>query len=299
MPLSKKNLKLFLEYLQNQKNYSSHTLLAYKKDIESFQAFFLRLNHTRAQIDGSFGDLFRLFLQSLRSREYSNRSIARLQSALRSYFKFLHRAGILKSDWGVRIHRVKYKRSLPDVASKKQVVEILESPSGENLQFIRDRAIMELFYSTGLRLSELASLSLSNIDFNASMLRIIGKGGKERIVPIGEMALSCLKKYLRQRDSEMDCFEAEALFVNRRGNKLSARSVARVVRKYSSRLGQIKKFTPHSFRHAFATHLLDGGADLSAVRELLGHVSLSTTQIYTHVSLERLKAVYKKTHPRA
>jgi integrase/recombinase XerC len=179
------------------------------------------------------------------------------------------------------------------------VTEILELPSGGILQELRDRAIMELFYSTGLRLSELAGLSASSLDFNASMLRIIGKGNKERIVPIGEIALECLKKYLHARETSLERFDTEAIFVNRRGKKLSARSIARVVRKYSSATGLMKKFSPHSFRHAFATHLLDGGADLSAVRELLGHASLSTTQVYTHVSLERLKEVYKKTHPRA
>lgn len=299
MPLSKKHLKQFIEYLKSEKNYSPHTLLAYQKDIAGFQDFFSRLKLTQTQLDKTFGDRFRLFLQSLRARECSNRSIARMQSALRSYFKFLFVTKILKLDWGTRIKRVRYKKPLPDVATKEQVTEILEIPSEQNLWHLRDRAVMELFYSTGLRLAELASLSLSKIDFKAGMLRIVGKGNKERIVPIGAVALACVRKYLQSRDKELDRFDAEALFVNRRGGMLSSRSIARIVRKYSSNLGQLRKFSPHSFRHAFATHLLDGGADLSAVRELLGHESLSTTQIYTHVSLERLKAVYKKTHPRA
>lgn len=299
MPLSKKHLKQFIDYLKSEKNYSPHTLLAYQKDIGGFQDFFSKLSLTQTQLDKSFADQFRLFLQSLRTRECSNRSIARMQSALRSYFKFLYLTKILKSDWGARIRRVRYKRPLPDVATKEQVTEILEIPSEQNLWHLRDRAIMELFYSTGLRLAELASLSQTSIDFKAGMLRVIGKGSKERIVPIGGVALACLQKYLQSRVRELDHYDAEALFVNRRGGRLSARSIARVVRKYSSHLGQLQKFSPHSFRHAFATHLLDGGADLSAVKELLGHESLSSTQIYTHVSLERLKAVYKKSHPRA
>jgi integrase/recombinase XerC len=299
MPLNKKHLKQFIDYLKNEKNYSPHTLQAYRKDIGGFQDFFSKLRLTQSQMDKTFGDHFRLFLQSLRARECSNRSIARMQSALKSYFKFLYLTKIVKSDWGTRIKRVRYKKPLPDVASKEQVTGILEIPSEQNLWHLRDRAVMELFYSTGLRLAELTSLSQTSIDFKAGMLRVVGKGNKERIVPIGGVALACLKKYLQSRDKELDRFDAEALFVNRRGERLSSRSIARVVRKYSSHLGQLKKFSPHSFRHAFATHLLDGGADLSAVRELLGHESLSTTQIYTHVSLERLKAVYKKSHPRA
>jgi integrase/recombinase XerC len=299
MPLSKKHLDQFDEYLKSEKNYSPLTLLAYHKDIASFQDFFLGMNITRTQLDQNFGDLFRLFLQSLRSRDISNRSIARMQSALRSYFKFLHSVRVVKSDWGGRIKKIKFSQPLPDVASRAQVTEIVELPPDNTLRGLRDRAILESFYSTGLRLSELAGLCINNIDFNTAMLRVIGKGSKERIVPVGEIALKSIKAYLSLRNKELNRVDPEAVFVNRKGGRLSSRTIARVVRKYSSQSGLIKKFSPHSFRHAFATHLLDGGADLSAVKELLGHESLSTTQIYTHVSLERLKEVYRKTHPRA
>ena len=299
MPLSKKHLEQFIEYLKSEKNYSPQTLIAYRKDISAFQDFFRKQNLTQSRLDKEFSDNFRLFLQYLRSREISNRSIARMQSALKSYFKFLHQTKILKSDWGSRIKRVKYSKPLPEVASRDQIAEILELPRGDSLQEKRDRAVMELFYSTGMRLAELAGLSSSNLDLNAGMLRVIGKGNKERVVPIGRIALQSLKQYIEKRDQELDRYDADAVFLNRQGKRLTARSIARIVRKYSSASGLMKKFSPHSFRHAFATHLLDGGADLSAVKELLGHASLSTTQIYTHVSLERLKAVYKKSHPRA
>ncbi|HEQ99699.1 MAG TPA: tyrosine recombinase [candidate division Zixibacteria bacterium] len=299
MPLSRKHLEQFIEYLKSEKNYSPQTLIAYNKDISSFQDFFKKLNLSQIRLDKEFSDNFRLFLQYLRSREIGNRSIARMQSALKSYFKFLHQARILKSDWGSRIKRVKYSKPLPEVASRDQIAEILDLPTGNSLQEKRDRAVMELFYSTGMRLAELSGLSASNLDLNAGMLRVIGKGNKERVVPIGRIALQSLKEYLEKRDGELDQYDPEAVFLNRRGRRLSPRSVARIVRKYSSASGLMKKFSPHSFRHAFATHLLDGGADLSAVKELLGHASLSTTQIYTHVSLERLKKVYKKSHPRA
>jgi len=299
MPLSKKHLEQFAEYLKSEKNYSTATLTAYLKDISSFQDFFLKMNITRKQLNNDFGDLFRLYLQSLRSRDLSNRSIARNQSALRSYFKFLHTVRVVKSDWGGRIKRVKFAQPLPEVASRDQVTEIVELPPDNTVWGLRDRAVLEIFYSTGLRLSELAGLCMNNLDLNTSMLRVIGKGGKERIVPVGEIAINSLKSYLKSRDKEIKRIDPEVVFINRRGGSLSSRSIARIVRKYSSQSGLMKKFSPHSFRHAFATHLLDGGADLSAVKELLGHESLSTTQIYTHVSLERLKEVYRKTHPRA
>ncbi len=299
MPLNKNHLERFIEYLKEEKNYSENTLTAYRRDIESFQDFFIKLNITVLKLDRDFGDLFRLFLQSLRSREVSNRSIARMQSALRRYFKYLFTVRVVKSDWGGRIKRVKFSAPLPDVASKEQVGQIVENPAGASVWIMRDRAILELFYSTGMRLSELASLSMTSIDKNAKMLKVRGKGGKDRIIPVGRIAMQCLLNYLKKRDAELDDFDVQAVFLNRRGGRLTSRSVARIVRKYSSQSGLLKKFSPHSFRHAFATHLLDGGADLSAVRELLGHKSLSTTQIYTHVSLERLKRVYKLTHPRA
>ncbi|MBD3217009.1 MAG: tyrosine recombinase [candidate division Zixibacteria bacterium] len=299
MPLSKKHLEQFIEYLKSEKNYSPQTLIAYRKDISAFQDFFRKQNLTQTRLDKEFSDNFRMFLHYLRSREISNRSIARMQSALKSYFKFLHQTKMLKSDWGSRIKRVKYSKPLPEVASRDQIAEMLELPTGDSLQEKRDRAVMELFYSTGMRLAELAGLSSSNLDLNAGMLRVIGKGNKERVVPIGKIALQSLKEYIEKRDQELDRYDADAVFLNRQGKRLTARSIARIVRKYSSASGLMKKFSPHSFRHAFATHLLDGGADLSAVKELLGHASLSTTQIYTHVSLERLKEVYKKSHPRA
>ncbi|NIP43197.1 MAG: tyrosine recombinase [candidate division Zixibacteria bacterium] len=299
MPLSKKHLQQFIEYLKSEKNYSPQTLIAYTKDISSFQNFFRQLNLSQSRLDKEFSDNFRLFLQFLRSREISNRSIARMQSALKSYLKFLHQTKILKSDWGPRIKRVKYSKPLPGVASRDQIAEILDLPTGDSLQEKRDRAVMELFYSTGMRLAELAGLSASSLDLNAGMLRVIGKGNKERVVPIGRIALHSLKEYLDKRDKEFDRYDPDAIFLNQQGKRLTARSIARIVRKYSSASGLMKNFSPHSFRHAFATHLLDGGADLSAVKELLGHASLSTTQIYTHVSLERLKKVYKKSHPRA
>jgi len=299
MPLSKKHLAQFIDYLKVEKNYSPHTLTAYHKDISIFQDFFNLQKITKNQLDKSFGDYFRLYLQSLRTKEISNRSIARKQSALKRYFKFLASVKILDLDWGARIKRVRFSMKLPEVASAAQVKEIVEMPAGADVWSLRDRTILELFYSSGIRLAELAGLSRSDLDLKSGLIQVMGKGSKERIVPIGKIARTCLIDYLRKRDTEADSSQSEAVFINRQGGRLTARSIGRFVRKYSSRSGIMQKFSPHSFRHAFATHLLDGGADLSAVKDLLGHESLKTTQIYTHVSLKHLKKVYKKTHPRA
>lgn len=299
MPLSKKHLAQFIDYLKVEKNYSPHTLTAYRNDISVFQEFFAQQNITLKQLDQSFGDFFRLYLQSLRAEDISNRSIARKQSSLKRYFKFLATVKILDSDWGARIKRVKYSSKLPEVATAEQVREIVTMPAGADVWKLRDRTILELFYSSGIRLAELAGLSRGDLDFKSGLIQVMGKGSKERIVPVGKIARTCLSDYLHKRDSEPNAAQSEAVFINRRGERLSARSIARIVRKYSSRSGIVRKFSPHSFRHAFATHLLDEGADLSAVKDLLGHESLKTTQIYTHVSLKHLKKVYKKTHPRA
>ena len=299
MPLSKKHLAQFIDYLKVEKNYSPHTLTAYRKDITVFQDFFAQQNITHKQLDKSFGDLFRLYLQSLRAKDISNRSIARKQSSLKRYFKFLAAVKILDSDWGARIKRVKYSMKLPEVATADQVKDIVTMPKGADVWTLRDRTILELFYSSGIRLSELAGLSRGSLDLKSSLIQVMGKGSKERIVPIGKIARTCIVDYLRKRDAVSNAAKSEAIFINRRGDRLTARSIGRIVRKYSSQTGIMQKFSPHSFRHAFATHLLDEGADLSAVKDLLGHESLKTTQIYTHVSLKHLKKVYKKSHPRA
>jgi integrase/recombinase XerC len=180
--------------------------------------------------------------------------------------------------------------------------ELLKLPHREDILGLRDSAILELFYSTGMRLSELSGLGLSSIDFKDEVIRVMGKGKKERIIPVGAEALSVLKSYLSQRNlyiKDLSSFDGETVFLNRSGKKLSSRSIARIVKRYAQKVSEDKKTSPHKLRHTFATHLLDEGADLLAVKELLGHSSLSTTQIYTHVTTERLKKVYKKAHPRA
>jgi site-specific recombinase XerD len=299
MPLSKKHLELFQEYLRSERNYSEHTVKAYIKDISLFQVFFRDSGVDLNRLDSAFSDLFRRFLQFLRSRQISNRSIARLQAALKAYFHYLYVVKATAKDWSSRIKPVRFKTSLPEVATPDQIREILELASGDSLWEKRDRSVMELFYSTGLRLAELSGIGPEDIDYSSGVIRVTGKGQKDRLVPVGKIALKSLQEYLHKRNHEIKKFDYQAVFINRRGARLSARSIGRIVRKYASASGLLKKFSPHSFRHAFATHILDGGADLSAVGELLGHSSLSTTQIYTHVSLERLKKIYKKTHPRA
>jgi integrase/recombinase XerC len=190
------------------------------------------------------------------------------------------------------------KKKLPEVLSVIQMKKLLDEKGKEDVWGLRDKAILELFYSAGIRLSELASLDLSSIDFNGGTIRVFGKGRKERIVPVGRKAISALKDYLKAREL-LSRIETSAVFINRLKKKLSARGIARIVKKNLARISEDKNVSPHTLRHTFATHLLDAGADLLAVKELLGHKNLSTTQIYTHISVERLKKVYKKAHPRA
>ncbi|MBD3380954.1 MAG: tyrosine recombinase [candidate division Zixibacteria bacterium] len=299
MPLSKKHLQLFEDYLRSEKNYSEHTVTAYIKDIKLFQQFFRDSGVELKRLDSDFFDLFRRFLQYLRTRPMSNRSIARLQSSLKSYFRYLYIVKATATDYSTRIRPVRFKKPLPEVATRNQIESILNLAEGDSVWQKRDSAIMELFYSSGLRRAELASLSVEDIDYGAGVVRVLGKGGKERIVPVGDVALARLQQYLHQRNRELKRFDLQAVFVNRRGGRLSQRSIGRIVRRYASDSGLMQKFSPHSFRHSFATHILEGGADLSAVGQLLGHSSLSSTQIYTHVSLQQLRKVYKKTHPRA
>jgi integrase/recombinase XerC len=192
----------------------------------------------------------------------------------------------------------KMKKRLPEVLSVAQMKKLLDKREKEDIWELRDKAILELFYSTGIRLSELASLDFSCVDFNGGTVRVLGKGKKERIVPVGRKAISALKDYLKARGLLSE-IETSAVFINRLKKKLSSRGIARIVKKNLAKISEEKKVSPHTLRHTFATHLLDAGADLMAVKELLGHKNLSTTQIYTHVSVERLKKVYKQAHPRA
>ena len=292
----------FIQHIQREKNFSENTIISYGCALSTFGEFLGRKNVCEDFLHQLSRPLLRDFLVSLKRKGLKESSIAHRVFVLRSFFKYLLRKGKIKTDLGSYLLSPKRKKPLPSFLTISQMEDLLKLPSRDNLTGFRNLAILELFYSTGMRLSELSELKLSSIDFDGELIRVIGKGKKERIIPVGAEALGALKNYLERRKlyyknlSEVD---SEAVLLNSSGRKLSARSIRRIVKKYAKEVSEEKKTSPHTLRHTFATHLLDQGANLLTVKDLLGHESLSTTQIYTHVTTERLKKVYKKAHPRA
>ncbi|MFH0762829.1 MAG: tyrosine recombinase XerC [Candidatus Omnitrophota bacterium] len=282
----------FIRYLEIEKNYSPHTIVNYRLDLKDFSA---STNQTAIEkIDYLF---LRKYLAALKARGLLPRSIGRRISALRSFFKFLTREGYLKSNPILSVSSPKADSRLPSFMTEGEVVKLIESAFTEEKKDemgLRDRAILETFYSTGMRISELVSLNAGDFDFISGVVKVLGKGKKERLVPIGEVAISFLRKYLRARKKD-----SEAVFLNKNARRISVRGVRDIFEKYINRAGIRQGFSPHTLRHSFATHLLNRGADLRTVQELLGHANLSTTQIYTHLTTEKIKSVYDKAHPRA
>ncbi len=301
-------IEQFIEYLSNQKRYSLHTIRNYQIDLRQFSEF-VALREARSEGENSDAGIgmidsqvIRTYLGSLYG-QFRRSTIARKLSAVRSFFLFLERKGLTKWNPAADIATPKLEKYMPTYLLVDEVFRLLERPEREKPLGLRDLAILEVLYSCGFRVSELEALTISSIDFDERLVRVIGKGDKERIVPIGRQALQAVRKYLEAtqylRRSNVYISRGEPLFINFRGGALSGRSIGRIIKKYAIESGLTADVSPHSMRHTFATHLLDGGADLRAVQELLGHESLSTTQKYTHVSLDRLMEVYDKAHPRS
>ncbi len=288
----------FLTYLKVEKNYSPHTGLGYQHDLREFYSFLDKTPVTGIEIG-----TIRQYLALLAEKKLSKRTVARRLAVLRSYFKFLTREGFFKQNPMTAVHSPKFEKRLPVVLDENEITQLLESPEENGVTGLRDRAILETLYSTGMRVSEIVSLDAQKIDFIGGICRIVGKGRKERLCPIGDKALRVIRKYLETRETRKTAKSATPLFLNHSrhgaGSRLTPRSVARILHKYVDRTSRRAGVSPHSLRHSFATHLLNHGADLRSVQELLGHENLSTTQVYTHVSTERLKQAYKKAHPRA
>jgi integrase/recombinase XerC len=301
-------IKQFIEYLRNQKRYSLHTIRNYQIDLRQFSEF-VALREARSEGENSDpgigmidSQVIRAYLGSLYGR-FRRSTIARKLSAVRSFFLFLERKGLTKWNPAADIATPKLEKYMPTYLLVDEVFRLLERPEREKPLGLRDLAILEVLYSCGFRVSELEALTISSIDFDERLVRVIGKGDKERIVPIGRQALQAVRNYLEAtqylRPRNVYISRDEPLLINFRGGALSGRSIGRIIKKYAIESGLTADVSPHSMRHTFATHLLDGGADLRAVQELLGHESLSTTQKYTHVSLDRLMEVYDKAHPRS
>jgi tyrosine recombinase XerC/tyrosine recombinase XerD len=283
----------FINYLKIEKNVSSHTIINYTIDLKAFSLFL-----GEAEISSVDHLVLRRFLAELRGKNYSKRTIARKLASLRSFFKFLYREGHIKSNPITAISSPKLDKKLPKFLDVGNITKLIMSPDVKTESGLRDRAILETLYSCGIRVSELVGLDMDDVDFISGVIKVLGKGRKERMVPIGDTAVLSIRKYAEARLSSR-AKGRSAVFLNSRGGRLTDRSVRRVIDKYIHACSIGEKISPHSLRHSFATHLLDKGADLRSVQELLGHMNLSTTQIYTHVTMERLKNVYDKTHPRA
>jgi len=294
-----RHIEAFLEALRNRA-VSEHTLLNYESDLRDFQSF-LKLRKTNLELLDHVS--IRDFLSHLYERKLEKTSVARKLACLRTFFKFLVRDGRLKSNPAELVSSPRLPKKLPSYLSEKEAVTVVETPHGTSLKDLRDRAILELLYASGLRVRELVGLNDENVDLLQQLVRVFGKGRKQRIVPFGEFAGHALAEYLTERDRQ--CLNRPQddghipVFVSLRGRRLDARDVQRLVEKTRMRLPSGRRLTAHTLRHSFATHLLERGADLRAIQELLGHSSLATTQKYTHVTLEHLRAEYDKAHPKA
>ena len=294
-------LTQYLEYIQGTKNVSPHTVSNYRRDIEQFLEFLRRLSTGDFMFNAVDVLLARRYLASLVGKDYSRKTIARNIAALRSFFRYLCRVQVVDSNPFVGIRTPKLERRLPQFLDVPELDDLLKLPPATVLGR-RDSALLELLYGAGVRVSELVGLSLQNIDLSEQYILVFGKGSKERIIPIGRLAVKAISSYLQESRPVLlrkQPEKTDALFLNHTGTPLSDRSVRRILDKYVTRLAVHKRVTAHTLRHSFATHLLDNGADLRSVQELLGHVSLKTTQVYTHVSSERLVSVYRNAHPRA
>jgi integrase/recombinase XerC len=299
----------FSSYLLNEKNYSKNTLLNYVRDLNDLYSFIARKIEDRGvKIELEYVDELTLkdFIASFvndKDTKYSKRTISRKISTLKSFYKYLNRKKLFSSNPSRNLVFPKLGKNLPTVIDEKALSAMFDSGYfSKDVWGLRDKAIMELFYSSGIRLSELINLSRENIDFKNKIVRVKGKGRKERVIPVGSIAIGALSEYLLKCEKYFEEKEADydrnVVFIAKNGKKLYPALLNRIAEKYISKVSEIKKKSPHVLRHSFATHMLDHGADIRAVKDLLGHASLSTTQIYTHVSVERLKESYKK-HPRA
>jgi integrase/recombinase XerC len=285
----------FLNYLRNERNVSPHTLRSYLSDLEQLSTFLG--DKEPSAVDHQ---TLRRFIAHLMQGDVKKSSIARKLSAVRSFFRYLNRDGTLTSNPARLVATPRREKRLPAVLTADDALRLVESPSEkkpeDHAMMLRDRAVLETLYSTGIRASELTGMNREDIDHHTSLIRIRGKGRKERIVPIGTKARDAIDAYLASASRGA---ETAAIFIGPSGKRLTARTVQRILENHRKQLGMQQKASPHTLRHSYATHMLESGADLRAIQELLGHASLSTTQRYTHVNLDSLMEVYDKSHPKA
>jgi len=290
----------YLHFLQVERQLSANTLSSYRRDLESY------IEHLHKELAlSSIKEVERahilLHLEALRNQGISARTIARHISSIRSFHQFLLREKIADRDPTIHLEMPQIEQKLPKVLSIEEIDTLIGAPNRSKPQGVRDVAMLELLYGTGMRISELIGLNLDDVHLTMGFVRVFGKGGKERIVPLGKSAVRALDGYLQNARSKLQGTypRTEAFFINQRGKRLTRQGCWKLLKEHATKADIKKEITPHTLRHSFATHLIENGADLRAVQEMLGHADISTTQIYTHISKTRLSEVYKQFHPRA
>lgn len=293
----KELIDVFLNYLSVERGLAQNTITSYEKDLDSYTKFLAKRSIDTLS-KTTKNDIINFMLYQ-KDRGLSANSIARSLAAIKVFYRFLLREKILKTDPTSLIDSPKLWKKIPETLTNNEVDTLLSQPNTRDKQGIRDKAILETLYATGMRVSEAVNLKVDNVNFDIGFLRCIGKGSKERIIPIGTKAIQSLKKYLGiSRPHLLKKKESEFLFLNRFGKKISRQSLWKIIKKYAKDARIKKPIWPHILRHSFATHLLERGADLRSVQEMLGHSNISTTQVYTHINRDRLKTIHKMFHPR-
>ena len=291
------SIESFMLTLEKERNFSLHTIKAYKNDLNRFN-YFLNNTLSRKKLAKINRNDIRKFLAEEYDNGYSSKTVARRLATIKSYFKYLVKTELIQENISIHINSPKVPKKLPNFVDKNLIDTLMKTPSLDTHIGIRDRAVLELFYSTGMRLSELVNMNIGDFEINKKLIRVIGKGNKERMIPYGRTAENAIKNYLKIRNLSLKpAFANKPLFVNSSEKRISKRTIQRRMNNYIKIVADGKRIGPHLLRHTFATHLLDNGADIRAVKDLLGHSSLSSTQIYTHVSIEKLKKDYTQAHP--
>ena len=288
----------FIDYLGHEKGLASNTLESYSRDLRQYYWFLS--GDSSLSLESASQSTIVAYLMYLRKQGKATATIARRLAALKAFYQFLVKENYVANDPTGELSSPKLERKLPKVLTVEEVERLLSQPDFSLPAGKRDKAMLELLYATGIRVSELVNLNVQDVDLQEGFVRCVGKGSKERVVPIGEMAVIALRSYLENARSKLIADPKErAVFVNHHGRRLTRQGFWKIVKKYAQQALIRKEITPHTLRHSFATHLLENGADIRAVQEMLGHADISTTQIYTHVTKDRLKDVYAKSHPRA
>jgi len=288
----------FINYLAVERGLARNTLVAYRTDLMSYIAFCRQ--HNMSDLNHAGKDTVLSYIYQLQTNNRSPTTISRHLAAIKAYYRFAFNEGVITKDPVQDLESPKPAQRLPRILNVEEVELLLSQPRINQPTGLRDKAMLELLYATGLRVSELVSLDLNNLNLENSFVRCYGKGSKERIVPIGDIAVHFIKEYLRHgRDKLEKSGTNPALFLNQRGQRMTRQGFWKIIKKYAAQAGIDTVITPHTLRHSFATHLLENGADIRSVQEMLGHADISTTQIYTHLTQKRVKDIYNRTHPRA